>query len=100
MLRHVGKPGPYVSTARPLFISVVACGTALQFALELSGAGPGSLVGWGLQVPPPTDNTTHYVAVSAGGGYTAALTANRTVVAWGENCCGECNPPSSLSNVV
>jgi alpha-tubulin suppressor-like RCC1 family protein len=43
---------------------------------------------------------SNVVAIAAGGWHTKALKRDRTVVAWGYNCWGQCDVPSGLSNVV
>jgi hypothetical protein len=38
--------------------------------------------------------------IAAGGAHSLALTANRTVIAWGDNSSGQCSVPSVLNGVV
>lgn len=62
-----------------------------------------SLVAWGdnsinqiSPLPPDTDLT----AISAGGGHSVAIKANRTVVVWGLGSFGQLDVPPGLANVV
>lgn len=40
------------------------------------------------------------VAIAAGSGHSLAVTAERQVLGWGDNQCGRCRSPFSLSNVL
>jgi alpha-tubulin suppressor-like RCC1 family protein len=55
------------------------------------------VVAWGTTVPPGLSNA---VGLAAGGGFSLALRADGTVLAWGQNESGEGDVPAGLNNAV
>jgi alpha-tubulin suppressor-like RCC1 family protein len=60
----------------------------------------GTVVEWGLYIPPIPSNATNVVQIACGGAHYMALKADGTVVAWGDNTYGQTNVPAGLSNVM
>ena len=76
-----------VATSTPAFLNVLQESTA-EFA-------------WGVLGPSvPTGGINGVVSIAAGGSHDLALKSDGTVVAWGDNGCGQCNIPNGLDDVV
>lgn len=85
-------------------IPLICC---VQVLLPIaSSAATGIVGGWGsasggsLTIPNGPSGLSNVLAVSAGSGFSLALTTGRTVLAWGENYYGQTNVPAGLSNVI
>jgi alpha-tubulin suppressor-like RCC1 family protein len=77
-------------------VVTVSCGSSHALALKSDR----TVVGWGSTYSVP-DGLTNVVAVTAGEAYfSAALLADGTVRAWGENNYGQTDVPPGLTNVV
>jgi hypothetical protein len=63
------------------YIAFACAALPLALPLKLQAAKVGNVVGWGNQVPPPTDANAGYVAVAGGVTHTVAVKNDGTVIA-------------------
>jgi alpha-tubulin suppressor-like RCC1 family protein len=77
-------------------VVAISCGSSHSLALKSDS----TVVGWGSDYSVP-DGLSNVVAVTAGQAYfSAALLADGTVRAWGDNYFGQTDVPPGLTNVV
>jgi alpha-tubulin suppressor-like RCC1 family protein len=71
----------------------------IQGLAQTGGRTTGVVVGWGEQMMPYVAPGTRFTAIAAGGMHGLALENDGTVVAWGDNSCGQSAVPAGLSGV-